>query len=263
MVGRVNLKSIALPTEHGGWGFLAEPILLGFLVALSWQGLLLSIAVVSLFLLHQPLKIALKDNLKRRRVPRTQWAERFVTVYGAIGMTLVLLLIAVNGIGFLAPMIAGSIFALVQVFYDARNQSRELLPELCGAIALASTASSMALLANWQTMPALMLWLILSARALTAIVYVRVRLRMAYGKAPNGSFVLGLHLFVTGIFTMLAFYNWIPFLVVVAMLILTVRAFKGILFPAVHVTPKVIGFTELAFGIMYVLVVAVGYWMLL
>ncbi|VAV92581.1 Putative membrane-spanning protein, partial [hydrothermal vent metagenome] len=30
---RVNVRSIALPTEHGGWGFTLEPILLGLLVA--------------------------------------------------------------------------------------------------------------------------------------------------------------------------------------------------------------------------------------
>ncbi|MBZ0296495.1 MAG: YwiC-like family protein [Anaerolineae bacterium] len=35
---RPNLRSVALPAEHGGWGFLIEPILLGLLVAFSVNG---------------------------------------------------------------------------------------------------------------------------------------------------------------------------------------------------------------------------------
>ncbi|MDX2007394.1 MAG: hypothetical protein SFU83_19325 [Meiothermus sp.] len=30
---KVPLRSVALPNEHGGWGFTLEPILLGLLVA--------------------------------------------------------------------------------------------------------------------------------------------------------------------------------------------------------------------------------------
>ena len=45
-----TIRSVALPTEHGGWGFLAEPILPGLLVAPSWAGLLLSLAALAVFL---------------------------------------------------------------------------------------------------------------------------------------------------------------------------------------------------------------------
>ena len=45
----VPLKSVALPTEHGGWGFTLEPLLLGLLLSpglptlgLSLPGLLAS-----------------------------------------------------------------------------------------------------------------------------------------------------------------------------------------------------------------------------
>ena len=41
---RVRLRSIALPTEHGGWGFTLEPILLGLLVAPTWAGFGLAVA---------------------------------------------------------------------------------------------------------------------------------------------------------------------------------------------------------------------------
>jgi hypothetical protein len=73
LASRVNLKSIALPTEHGGWSFLAEPIVLGLLVAPTWKGFVLGLAIVSLFLLHQPLKIAMKDNLNRSQYRAIGW----------------------------------------------------------------------------------------------------------------------------------------------------------------------------------------------
>ncbi|NLF76347.1 MAG: hypothetical protein GX573_11665, partial [Chloroflexi bacterium] len=43
---RVRLKSIALPPEHGAWGFLLEPLLAGLLIAPSWAGLCLALGVI-------------------------------------------------------------------------------------------------------------------------------------------------------------------------------------------------------------------------
>jgi hypothetical protein len=260
---QVNLKSIALPAEHGGWGFLLEPILLALFVAPSLGGLLLGIAVVNLFLLHQPLKLAAKDRLKNRCVPRTQWAERFVLIYGGFGLSLILLLIRFNGLSFLLPMLFGGIFALVQFSYDARNQSRAIVPELAGAFALAATASSMALLAGWTLVPALMLWVLLAARALTAIIYVRARLRLAYDKPHNKMLVYSLHVAVLILFSVLTVRGLIPALSIVAIALLLLRAIKGLNFPQQGIKPKVIGFSEMGFGLAYTLILAMGYWTLL
>ena len=255
-----NLRSIALPAEHGGWGFLLEPILLALLVAPSWWGLLLSIAIISLFLMHQPLKLAIKDNLKQRRVERTPWAERFVLFYGGIGIGIILLIINYKGLAVLYPLIAGSSFALIQLSYDARNRSREIIPELSGAFALAATASSMALLAGWQILPSAMLWLLLAARALTAIVYVRARLRLAFKRSHNKVLVYWLHLGALIFLLVLSQQGYIPVLSLSAMVMLSIRAYKGLAFPKEGVKPKAIGFGEMGFGFAYTLLVAVGYW---
>src|SRR3990172_6520564 len=71
------IKSVALPAEHGGWGFTLEPIFLGMLVAPSWYGALLGLSALAVFLIHQPVKVATKDRIKGRRPIRTVWAERF------------------------------------------------------------------------------------------------------------------------------------------------------------------------------------------
>jgi hypothetical protein len=65
----VKVRSLVLPTEHGGWGFLFEPILLGLLVAFSWAGVALSAAAICVFLVQQPLKIALRDRLRGKHYP--------------------------------------------------------------------------------------------------------------------------------------------------------------------------------------------------
>ncbi|MCZ7661545.1 MAG: YwiC-like family protein [Thermoleophilia bacterium] len=33
---RSRLRDVVVPTEHGGWGFTLEPMLLGLLVAPGW-----------------------------------------------------------------------------------------------------------------------------------------------------------------------------------------------------------------------------------
>ncbi|MCU0465293.1 MAG: YwiC-like family protein [Anaerolineae bacterium] len=75
---RADVNSVALPSEHGGWSFLLEPLVLGLLVAGSPMGWVLAGAALCAFLAHQPLKIVLKDRLKGRRPPRTVLAERFL-----------------------------------------------------------------------------------------------------------------------------------------------------------------------------------------
>src|ERR1044072_2044638 len=39
-----KLRPLALPTEHGGWGFLLEPLVLAMIVAPSWIGALICAA---------------------------------------------------------------------------------------------------------------------------------------------------------------------------------------------------------------------------
>lgn len=52
------LKSVAIPTEHGGWGFTLEPILLGLLyLAFVWKPLPHPfLALIGVALLHPLLK---------------------------------------------------------------------------------------------------------------------------------------------------------------------------------------------------------------
>ena len=81
----VSIRPLALPAEHGGWGFVLEPIALALLVAPSWSGVAVGVAVVAAFLARHPLRLAAGDWMRHRRFPRTIVGEQLVLVY-AIAM---------------------------------------------------------------------------------------------------------------------------------------------------------------------------------
>ena len=71
-----SLKSVALPSEHGGWVLTLEPGLLGVLVAPSLVGLCLALAAFVAFLARTPVKIVMVDRWRGRSLPRTRLALR-------------------------------------------------------------------------------------------------------------------------------------------------------------------------------------------
>ena len=60
---RFHLKQIAVPREHGSWGYTLEPLALALLVAFSVNGLLLSLVTFLIFFAHQPIRIIFNKKL--------------------------------------------------------------------------------------------------------------------------------------------------------------------------------------------------------
>jgi hypothetical protein len=127
------------------------------------------------FLLHQPLRIAVKDNLKGRRFARTVYAERFAIVYGVFALVMFALAVLMSQAPFWIPLLFAVPLAGVQLIYEARNRGRELLPELFGAVALSATAPAL----RWQQIAhrcGIDPRLLIALRILPSILYVRARL---------------------------------------------------------------------------------------
>src|SRR5205085_11943807 len=155
-VARVRLKTVALPVEHGGWGLSLEPVVLGLLVAPCWPGLFFAVATVGAFLARHPLKIVAGDRRRGRRFPRTPVAERFALLYAvAAALGLLAAIKTAVGVEFLLPLALSAPLVSVQLIYDAKGRSRELLPEVAGSIAMASVAASVALAGGWTLAAAL------------------------------------------------------------------------------------------------------------
>ena len=77
----VPLKSVALPTEHGGWGFTLEPLLLGLLLSPGLPTLGLFLLGLLGFLARHPLKLLYQDLRRGKRYPRTDLALKVAGVY--------------------------------------------------------------------------------------------------------------------------------------------------------------------------------------
>ena len=240
------MRPLALPAEHGGWGFLFEPIALGLLVAPSWGGALVAAAAVCAFLARHPWKLAMQDAMRRRNYPRTRYCRWFAAMYSLAGALALASGVAIGGARILIPLAVVAPLAVVQLVYDARNRSRELLPELSGALAMSSVAAAIAIGGGLAIVPALGIAGIIVARALPSILYVRSLLR--HGRAWP---VVAMH-----VLALLAVSLFASLFAAAAMTILLIRAMWGL----THETPRAqtIGWREIVFGVMTVALVAIG-----
>jgi hypothetical protein len=174
-----------LPTEHGGWGFLLEPLALGMLVAPSRGGTLIALAALFAFLTRQPLKLAMQDALRRKSYPRTFWCRTFAIGYASLATIAIAFAIAISGWTLTIPFAIVAPLALTALIADARNRSRSLLPELAGSIAMASTAAAIALAAGRPLIAAFSLMALIALRGVPSILYVRTLLARAHKQATS------------------------------------------------------------------------------
>lgn len=173
---RAPWRSVAIPTEHGGWSLTAEPVLLGLAVAPSWPGLALGAAAVTAFVARTPLKIVLVDRRRRRRLDRTRLARRILVAELVVLLALAALAWAGARRGFWIPLAAASPLIAVELWYDMRSRSRRLIPELAGAIGIGAFAAAIALAGATPTSTAIGLWGVLAARSVAAVPYVRCQI---------------------------------------------------------------------------------------
>lgn len=254
----INMRSVALPVEHGGWGMLGEPLLLGLLVAPTWAGLGVGLASLGAFLAHHPAKLVLADWRRGSAQPRTPVAAGFLLFYGAVAA--IGLAVARNGQrGWWLPLVAAAPLALAQLAYAARLQSRHLLPELLGGVALGSVVAAEMRAAGLPFGPALAAWVVLAAKAVGAVLYVRARLRYDRGLAPNRAGPVASHAGALLMGLALAGSGYAPWLVVPAFALLLARAAYGLSRFHRRVRPQVVGIQEMVYGFSFVLIVAAGY----
>lgn len=254
-----RLKAVAMPPEHGSWGFLLEPLLLGLLVAPSWAGVGITLGVVGAFLMRQPLKIAWVDHRRGRRYARTRLAERAALGFGllaVVGFGASLLLV---GPAVLLPFVLGVPLAGVMFGSYAQNRGRDLLPELAGAAALALAAISLALAGDRSYGVALALWIVLLARSIPSILYIRARLRLEKGQPFSHALPIVAHmvgLVTVGVWVAL---DYAPLLALVPIAILLARAVRGLSDYRGRVRVSTLGIWELIYGLLTVIFTAIGY----
>lgn len=260
---RVSWRTVALPTEHGGWGFTSEPVLLGMLVAPSPAGAWLGVAAFGAFLSRHPLKLVIGDLRRGRSFPRTIQAAQVAAGYLLVALVAMVAAWLTRSGDFWPALAAAAPFGLFTLVEDARGRSRALLPEIAGAVAMASLAPAIALAAGWAMPAALGLWLVLAARSLASIPYVRVMVLRSHLRpgAPEPSTwpahagsVVGLAAVTAAAATGIA-----PWLSVPALALLAVRGFTGL--REEGIPARVLGWREIGFGLGTVALTALGTWL--
>jgi hypothetical protein len=165
-----------MPSEHGGWGLTLEPVLAGLIVTASSAGVLIGAAAVLTFLVRTPLKLVLVDVHRHRWLQRSKIALAITAVELAILTALVLPVSLTAGLRWLVPIALAIPFVAVEMWFEVHSRGRRLAPELCGAIAIGSAAPAIILAGDGSPSVAAGVWLILSARAIATIPFVRTQI---------------------------------------------------------------------------------------
>lgn len=179
---RSHLRSVALPAEHGGWGLTLEPVVLGLAVAASPAGGLLAAVAFLGFLARTPIKAVLVDLHRGRRTGRGTVARRVAVAEIAVLLVALTLAARLSDGPFWIPLAAAAPLVGVELWFDMRSRSRRLLPELAGSVGICAVVASMVLADGGDARLAVALWLVLAARAITSIPYVKAQVERIHGR---------------------------------------------------------------------------------
>ena len=181
-------------------------------------------------------------------------------LYGIIALIFFSLFIRQNTLQTMLPFFTAILLMVFYLIMDILNYSRRLYIEILAPGAISLIAVSIALNANWNMMNSLGLCLLLAARFVPTPFYIRARLKLertGFAKKSAATFSAGLaFLFIAW----LAYIGAVPILGLVAVFILLLRTLLGLSAYRKKSTIKVIGMREFFYGLLLVILSAVGYW---
>ncbi len=251
-----QFKQIAFPHEHGSWGYTLEPLILALLVGFSTEGILIAISTFFIFLAHQPIRIIFNKKYKKNYKLK---AYSIFSLYSFIAAGSILFVILNFGFGKLFLFFIAMILMVGYLILELNNVKRNMASELIAAGSVGIIAANIVLLAGWGSIEIISFWLIILSRAIPTTYYVRGKLQMAKRQKVQELSILLTSLLSLFIVSILVFFTNIPVLSIIAVLMLTIRAYVGMYKSAGKANVKKLGIMEFGFGILFVIIVAVGY----
>lgn len=250
-------RSVAVPTEHGGWGLTAEPVVLGLVLGWSAAGVAIGAAAFVAFLVRTPLKLALVDRRRGRDLARTRLARRVVAVESVVLLGLGAVAWSSAGWTWLVPVGLALPLVGVELWFDVRSRSRRLVPELCGAVGIAAVAPAILLADGRSGAFAIAAWMILAGRSVASVPFVRAEVgRLHRAVVRLGPIValqfVGAAVAATAVAVEPAW--WAGAVAVAVVAVLQLRWLRSSSVPAA----KVLGMRQLALGAGVVAAAAAG-----
>jgi hypothetical protein len=255
-LARPTWRAVVVPSEHGGWGLTLEPALLGLLVAPSIAGGALGVAAFLAFVVRTPLKTLLVDRRRHRLLERDRLAGRAVAIELVALALLVAIAFARAGAEWCVPLLVALPLFGTELWYDARSRSRRLVPELCGAVGISAVAAAIALAGGTSWELAIALWTILAARAVASVPFARVQVLRLRSTPPStaASDLAQVSALVVAAIAVAVEPSVLAGALTVGMVALVQFAWsRGPARPA-----KVVGFSQLGFGLTVVAATAIG-----
>lgn len=252
----VGWKSVALPAEHGGWGFTLEPVILGLLVAPSAAGWEISMVALATFLARRPVKIMSTDLVRKRWLPRTSVAAWFSLFYGSLAVAGTVGAFVTAQAPFWQPVAVAAPFAGFALYADAHSRNHTLVAELVGSVAMGATVTAIALASGWGFLPGFGLWFVLVARGVATIALVRGLIRRVHGKPVGAGAIYAAQWGALAAMAVAAASDVVPWMSVGAIAAIGVLAYVSLVRPPVPA--RVVGWTQIAAGLGVVILTAVG-----
>ena len=255
---QIPTSRIILPTEHGSWSFLFEPIVVGSALAFSATAPWIALIMIGAFFARQPLKTA---YIARKNPVVSGTATKFVILFGALALTgLIGAVLSADAWWVFYPFAVAAPLALQQTALDLSKKSRDLLAELTGAVAISSSVAAIALAGGLGWPAAVALWAVFVGRFIPSILYVRNRLLLEKGKPyervqPIASHFISL-LMIIGL-AMIGFASW---LTVGMFAFLAARCIHGLSPYRVKMKAMKIGVWEVIYGTLTVVSIIAGYY---
>lgn len=254
---QISTSRIILPTEHGSWSFLFEPIVVGFALAFSASAPWIALMAIGAFFARQPLKTA---YLARKNKAVSGTATKYVLIFAA--------LMAVGAIGtamtsdawVFYPFAVAAPLAIQQIVLDLSRRSRNLLAELTGAVAISSSIAAIALAGGLGWPAAVALWAVFVCRFIPSILYVRNRLLLEKGKPYERLQPIVSHIISLVVMVALAVVGFSSWLTVGMFAFLAARCVHGLSSYRVKMKAMRIGVWEVIYGTLTVVSLIVGYY---
>ena len=257
-VRKANLRRIALPTEHGSWGFLLEPIVAGMALAFSPAAVLVALAVIGAFLARRPFTVLVMQRQESGRPVNT--AAAFLAGYSTLALIGFSGLISLAGPVSLVPFVIAAPVAAYQLYTEITRRGRQLTAEIAGAVIMPSSAAAMVLAGGGTSVQAVSIWLFFIARFIPSILYVRNRLNLEKGKQDHAYVPIVLHLAALVIVILLAVTGHLPLLTVPVFALLLARAGIGLSPYRRRVRAMKIGLWEVIYGAIVLLSLIAGHY---
>jgi len=245
------LSKVALPKEHGAWGFVLEPLLLSLIVAFTIEGLLLALATFFMFLATQPIKI-----ITNKFSPKKHKSTAIVALVFYLFISVFLLSFSLFNVELssVIPFYTGIIILLLYKYAEFSNLSRNLFVELLPIFSMTFIATSIVMIDNSFILNPIIFYALLLSRSVPTVFYINAKVKWVKGVKFS---VLPTHLLNAG-FLLFIFYaslnNLLPMLSILGGFLLTTRSILGFSRFSFTKTVKQIGVAEFVYGSLFMVI---------